>query len=210
MIRNILFDFGNVFIDLHIHATQEALLKIEGLDNQKLEHLFNIDRFHDKYERGELFEDSFFNAVQRCYKPVPDIYEVFKAWNAMLIGIPAARLPKIEALRKNFKTYLFSNTNTTHLRWVHQHLKTIHSVTNFEEHYFDKVYYSHLIGHRKPEPSGFEYILNDAGILAEETLFIDDIKVNTDEASKLGFAVYHHNPDHDIFEVLPDVLNSFS
>ncbi|HMG15160.1 MAG TPA: hypothetical protein VK590_06925, partial [Saprospiraceae bacterium] len=125
MIRNILFDFGNVIIDLHIQATQDALLSIKGLDNQKLEHLFTLDQFPEKYERGEMQEESFFNAVQRCYTPVPDIYEVFKAWNAMLMGIPASRFPKLVELRKQYGIYLFSNTNTTHIRWVHHHLKTV-------------------------------------------------------------------------------------
>ncbi len=210
MIRNILFDFGNVLIDININATHDALLKIEGLDNQKLEHLFSVNRFHDKFERGELFEDSFFNAVQRCYKPVPDIYEVFKAWNAMLVGIPSSHLANLEALRKKYKTYLFSNTNTTHMRWVHHHLSAIHGINDFESRYFDKAYYSHLIGYRKPEPKGFEFILKDAGIIAKETLFIDDIQLNTEAAAQLGFTVYHHDPSHDIFDILPEVINSLS
>lgn len=209
MIKNILFDFGNVLIDLDTSATQNALLNIKGLDTQKLDRLFNIDHYNDRYEKGELYEESFFNAIQRCYDPVPEIYDLFNAWNAMLIGIPPKRLNKLLELRNTYKTFLFSNINDTHLRWIHFHLKTQHQIDDFESRFFDKVYYSHNLGHRKPDPEGFLFILQDSGIKAEETLFIDDLLINTQVASDLGYQVHHHNPDEEIFDVLPKLLNIY-
>ena len=207
MIKNILFDFGNVIIDLDVTATQEALLNIKGLNPKKLDHLFNVDMFNDKFERGELFEESFFNAIQRCCEPVPQIYTLFEAWNAMLIGIPERRFSQLLELKKTHRTFLYSNTNVTHLRWIYSYLKKEYNMVDFDSSYFEKTYYSHDIGYRKPEPEGFEYIIKDATIKPEETLFIDDMKNNTDVAASLGFQVYHHNPAEDIFDALPQLLN---
>ncbi|MCJ7468363.1 MAG: HAD-IA family hydrolase, partial [Maribacter sp.] len=45
---------------------------------------------------------------------------------------------------------------------------------------------SHEIGLRKPDREIFQFVLDDNGLIAEETLFIDDSKENTDAASALG------------------------
>ena len=51
---------------------------------------------------------------------------------------------------------------------------------------FDKVYLSHQIGMRKPNNETFEWVLKDAGILAQETLFIEDSIQHIESANKLG------------------------
>ena len=50
---------------------------------------------------------------------------------------------------------------------------------------------SHEIGRRKPDVDTFEWVLKDAGIKAEETLFIDDSIQHIDSASKLGIKTLH-------------------
>ena len=39
---------------------------------------------------------------------------------------------------------------------------------------FEKAYYSHLTGKRKPDTAIFEQVLNENGLNPAETLFIDD------------------------------------
>ena len=209
MIHNILFDFGNVLTDIDIPATESALGNIPGLDPEKLKVLAEKHQWFERYECGDMEEESFINALQRCYKPVPEGFMVTRAINAMLIGIPPSRFPLMAALKKEYRTFILSNTNQTHLRWVHRHLNSTHDISDFESRYFEKVYYSHLIGLRKPSPEAFNFILQDASIKPEETLFIDDVIENTLVAAKLGFKVYHHDPEKEIFDVLGDVIKSF-
>ncbi|MBL7830864.1 MAG: HAD family phosphatase [Saprospiraceae bacterium] len=210
MIRNILFDFGNVLIDIDIPATERAFRTIKGLNEAAFDALTNKYNWFNNYECGEMEEESFVNAIQRCYKPVPEGNEIIKAINAMLIGMPYSRMEELTKLRKTYNLYMLSNTNQTHLRWVHQHLKRTHNVVDFEERFFNKVFYSHLIGYRKPSLDAFKYIIKDVAIKPEETLFIDDIVDNTLAAAELGFKVYHHDPNVEIFEVLPILLKSFN
>jgi putative hydrolase of the HAD superfamily len=59
---------------------------------------------------------------------------------------------------------------------------------------FDAFYLSQEINLRKPDASCYNYILKEQDILAEETLFIDDTKENTDAAKALRFKVWNINP----------------
>jgi putative hydrolase of the HAD superfamily len=52
--------------------------------------------------------------------------------------------------------------------------------------FFEKTYLSHEIGRRKPDIEAFEWLLKDAGIKAEETLFIEDSIQHIESANKLG------------------------
>ena len=53
--------------------------------------------------------------------------------------------------------------------------------------FFEKAYYSHLMGLRKPEKEIFEHLVADTDILPTETLFIDDSPQHLEAAEKLGF-----------------------
>ena len=56
--------------------------------------------------------------------------------------------------------------------------------------YFDKAYYSQKVGLRKPNADIFEFVLNDAGITARESFYIDDLPPNIETARKLGFKTH--------------------
>lgn len=58
------------------------------------------------------------------------------------------------------------------------------------DQYFEKAYYSHLVGMRKPGKAVFDYVLADAGISAEETFFIDDASPNIETAAAMGFKTH--------------------
>jgi FMN phosphatase YigB (HAD superfamily) len=51
---------------------------------------------------------------------------------------------------------------------------------------FEKTYYSHEIGLRKPHAEVYEFVLQDAGLVATETLFIDDTPPNLTAPAQLG------------------------
>jgi putative hydrolase of the HAD superfamily len=89
-------------------------------------------------------------------------------------------------LKKDFRLFLLSNTNAIHLEEVNIILQKQLGVAEVDD-YFEKAYYSHKVGMRKPHADIFEFVLTDAGILASETLFIDDTKMNIDTAQQLGF-----------------------
>ncbi len=194
VIRNILFDFGNVLYDLD-EARTEGLLR-EVLDPLKCGDL--EEQVLHPYERGECSEEAFINRLQRRSHTPRDGSYYLHAWNAMLLGMPSHRLAMLGQLRKRYALYLLSNINRSHLSALRRQLAGMPEAEDFEQRYFDAVFYSCEIGHRKPEPKCFHYVLAHAGILAGESLFVDDRSENIEAARRLGFRVHRHDPASEI------------
>lgn len=201
-IRNILFDLGNVIIDLDIPRTESALKKLLGAAADEVLGYFESRDLFAQYEIGKIKEETFLWAFQHAAKKSLDPLDLIKAWNAMLLGIPQQRLEMLEKLKEQYRLYLFSNTNETHLRWVRLYLRRNFNMYDFDERYFQKSYYSHLIGMRKPDVSAFEFILKDAGISGAETLFIDDMAENVAGAKKVGMKTIHLLNSADLENIL--------
>jgi len=70
------------------------------------------------------------------------------------------------------------------------------------EDVFTKIYYSHVVKLSKPNPAIFHYMLNDSGILPEESLFIDDLQRNVNAAIETGLPACQFREEYDLGEVL--------
>ncbi|MEP7197535.1 MAG: HAD family phosphatase [Saprospiraceae bacterium] len=202
MIKNIIFDFGNVLLNLDESRTFNGLKEVL---NQDLCIDINEEVFFP-YERGEISEEAFFNRLQRRSKKVlqGDVY--YEIWNSMLLDFPIHRLNFLVQLRPKYKLILLSNTNITHARNVLRIMRTNLGIKNLED-YFDHVYLSHDVHLRKPDPAIYKLVLKDAGIVANESLFFDDKLENTESAAMLGIQVHHHNPEQDITEIFDEVVS---
>ena len=66
-----------------------------------------------------------------------------------------------------------------------QHIQDVYGVES-NAVFFEKTYYSHEMGMRKPDREIFDFVLNDAQIKPEETLFIDDSPQHLATARSLG------------------------
>ena len=47
------------------------------------------------------------------------------------------------------------------------------------------------MGQRKPDPASFQFILDKEGLIAAETLFIDDNEPNVIAAASVGMQVFY-------------------
>lgn len=185
-IQNLLFDLGNVIIDLDIDKTAKELQQLFRADADKS--LF--DSIALDYECGKVSTEIFINTIlSQCHRKA-QAFDVIEAWNAMLLGIPDQRLEMLKVLRKKYKVYLLSNTNDLHLEWIYRYLKRVHGIEHFENDFFDHAYYSHLIRDRKPNPSIFKYIIEDSFMMPSSTLYMDDVQENLDTAITLGFKTH--------------------
>lgn len=187
-----------MIIDLDLEKTTTELKKCFSSDADKN----IIDRIFIEYECGRVSTDIFINTLLSQSNRSVQALDIIEAWNAMLLGIPVYRLEMLKILKDNFNVYLLSNTNELHLEWVHRYLSRAHHIDDFENRFFEHAYYSHLIGDRKPLPSIYKHIIDDACITPDLTLYMDDVKENIDVAEKLGFKTYLVNSDVDIAEYL--------
>lgn len=190
MIKTLIFDFGNVFLNLDLE---------KGL-NDSLKH-FNIDNFTEDmlaqnhlYEKGLISTEAFLEYYSNCF---PNISKstLIELWNSILKDFPEYRLKFLQKLasEKNYKLILLSNTNELHIEWVKSNIPCYETFKKC----FDAFYLSHEIGFRKPDNSIFEFVLEDNQVKANECLFIDDTKDHIISASKLGIHTWNINPKTD-------------
>ncbi|MBL7813668.1 MAG: HAD family phosphatase [Saprospiraceae bacterium] len=207
--KNIIFDFGNVLIDLDIERTFVSLRHFVGDDyEQKLKTVYpNGDVFVD-FEIGKISEQTFLETLRSIAETPLSIRQVKEAWNAMLLTIKPERFDMLLRLRQNHRVFLLSNTNETHYNFVDGYLKTVYGfdIQHFSDTYFDKAYYSHHIGLRKPNEDIYDYVLQDAQLKAEESLFIDDVAANTEGAKRVGMKVYQHRVGDEIIDIIESLL----
>lgn len=205
MIRNIIFDFGNVLFDLDLGAFEREMINLLGDKLDPVKDNLLRDGVFERYETGGLSTEEFLgkicDAAQRMatfdattLAPV----QVKAAWNAIFIGMPRHRFEMLLRLRQRYKVFLLSNINELHERWIAEYMLLEHQLPDYESLYFDGVYFSHLIRLRKPTQAAFEYVLADAEILSEETVFFDDLPENVEAAERVGILGIWHEPGTEI------------
>lgn len=206
MIKNIIFDFGGVLYDLDIPGTTERFGDLFCWNKSQEDFPEPYKTILDEYEKGQFSEGSWMHRLQRTVSHIVTERQILDAWNSMLVNLPKARLDFILKLRDQYKVYLLSNTNTTHIQYLHRVVLPSISVTNFEHKYFDQVFYSHQIRMRKPNLNIYEYVLREANINPTESLFIDDNAHNIDAARQVGLCAQWHDPTMEIITELPHYI----
>lgn len=205
MIKNILFDLGGVLLNLDMGKTREAFARL----GWKEENWKGITRsgylIFENLEIGVDTPEQFRQKVRELLPGNPADEEIDYAWNAMLVDFPDGVVDYLVELRKKYRLYLLSNTNELHVRRFNQIFEDAYGYPISQ--LFEKCYYSNEIGFRKPDPEAFRAVLRDAAIGPEETLFVDDLKDNTDAAQKLGMKTLHITAG-TLLESLPGYLTS--
>ncbi|MFL9836392.1 HAD family phosphatase [Flavobacterium sp. ST-75] len=194
MINTIVFDFGDVFINKDNEARDNALKKL-GLKEWTDE----LNQLEKKFETGKVKEDAFIRGI-KAYIPNADPTAIREAWNAGIGDFPLHRLEFLQKLSANYRLFLLSNTDPIHIEKF-EHDAGASFYMDFYQ-CFERVYFSHEIGVRKPESEAYTYLINNHDIQPKRTLLIDDKKFNTDAAELLGFKVWTLNPEmEDITEL---------
>jgi putative hydrolase of the HAD superfamily len=204
-IQNIIFDFGNVLVDLDIPRTERLFQNLLDSKFNRIETSKKLNHLIELLEVDAISESDFRNKIRMMAKNDLSDSEIDDALNGMLLHFPSHRFQLLEDLKKRFKTYLLSNTNSIHLRWVKNHIFHLQHIDDFDTRYFHKVYYSHLIKLRKPGSEIFQFVLSDSSLVPEETLFIDDNADNIEMADKFGIRTILHSPENDIGEVMQKI-----
>ena len=199
MIKNIIFDFGGVLIDLDIPRCIRRLGEHFGISTLAVEPYQSIFR---RNEVGATIEDEFVAELQAQSDRHIDRQEIIDVWNSMIGTVPQHRLDMLKSLNNNYNLYLLSNTNTTHIAYVYDYLKKEYDIDDFGKEYFTKDYFSHLVKMRKPNLDIYQHVLQDAQIKGQDSIFIDDNKDNVIGARAAGMHAVVHDPKIDITEVI--------
>lgn len=183
MINSIIFDFGDIFINLDKEAPIAAFTKLGLIEWTEDLNILNLS-----FEKGKISELQFIEGFQK-HIPHASIDEIRSAWNTVLLDFPLYRLEFLQMLSQKYRLFLLSNTDAIHID-TFQHNA---GITFYREFYqcFERVYFSFELGMRKPDAEIFNHLVKKHDLTPKRTLFIDDKKENTDAALALGFQVWN-------------------
>jgi glucose-1-phosphatase len=183
-ISTIIFDLGGVIMDIDVRLTFQAFSRLGAKDIQEyFGHGFAASFFSD-HEAGRISDEEFLGEIKKLLSGEVSDEAVIEAWNALLLRFPPERIELLQSLKSKYRIFLFSNTNAIHYDKFSEIFRQ--SFNSRLENLFEKAYYSHSLGHRKPDRSGFDIIVRENGLDPKQTLFVDDALMNVEGAIKAG------------------------
>ena len=193
MIKNIIFDLGNVLVK---YSPENFLNKYVKKENQE-DFIINIFKSKDwlELDRGTL---SYEDAIEVFTKRVPEekesIEKLFRENISSCISPIEENVEIMRKLKKNgYDVYILSNFHQPAFEYIRESWDFIREFNG------DVVscYYHYI----KPERNIYETLLNKYNLTPSETIFIDDVDTNINGAKELGIGGIHL-PDYKILSEL--------
>jgi putative hydrolase of the HAD superfamily len=181
-VNALIFDLGGVILNLDQDRTLRAFSRM-GAD---LEDINLASTVFTDFETGKIKESDFRQVLKTALHGAYDDAQIDKAWNEMLLDIPELRIELLLKLRKHFRLYLLSNTNSVHIRYFNEWFEQTFAGRYKWHELFDQIFYSHEIGLRKPTAECYEYVLKAIKQPADKCVFIDDSHINIRGAEAVG------------------------
>mgnify|MGYP000849108763 CR=1 FL=1 len=204
MIKNLVFDFGGVIVDID---KNKAIRQFKELGVTDIEHylgLYAQKGIFLEVEEGAIDDVTFCEKLSELVGKELSYDEVKEAWLSFFLTLDESKLDYIDTLKSNYDLYILSNTNPFIQSWAQS--PGFSSYGRPLNDYFDKIYTSYEIGCIKPHREIFDFMLKDANLNPTETLFIDDGPKNIEVAQELGLKTYLALPQKDWQNDLTELL----
>ena len=203
-IKNIIFDLGNVVIDIDPQLTYEAIAALSpSFSAPEIEESIKENKLWHNYEKGLISDAEFRDLLRQHFELEATDKEIDDAFNALLLDIDPDRIDLIERLSTKFRIFVLSNTSAIHMVEFENILARCTERSSIWP-LFEKPYFSFDMGLLKPDPQIYKTVLQEAGLVASETLFIDDLKPNIDAASQLEINTIHLQRPQTIADIFDE------
>ena len=193
MIKNYVFDFGNVLARFDKNMLTAAHVTDRKTADLIADVLF--DRLYwDRLDNGSITDDEVKSEV--CKRLPPDLHDVARTvYDKWVVSMPPIDgMPELIAdiKAKGAKLYLLSNISVGFAKRYHEcpWIKELFSL-------FDGLVFSGPIGMTKPNRDIFEYLLEKYSLDAKECIFIDDSELNINGAKAAGLNTYRFDSNAD-------------
>lgn len=179
MIRAVIFDLGHVLVDVRVADTPKAWAAAAGLAVEAVERVYWADDAYQRLERGQITLADYHAHVAAQLDGPLSLDDFTRGWCDVFGPI----LPGVEAMLDRLdgrvRLVCLSNTNEAHTAVWSELYRDLLS-------HFERVFTSHGLGARKPEPVCFQQVLDYLGLPAADVAFVDDRPENVAAAESLG------------------------
>ncbi|MGN6493940.1 MAG: HAD family hydrolase [Agriterribacter sp.] len=199
-IDNIIFDLGGVILTLDMPRAEKSFTDLGVKEYNTLFRNGNVSSFFKDYEIGKISDEEFLASMKKLAGLSLNDADLLNSWNSMLGIFPPERVELLEKLKEKYRLFLFSNTNAIHLETFRKMYADTFVNKVFDD-LFEKAYYSHTLGMRKPDAASFQYIIDENKLDPSRTVFIDDSLPNVEGAIAVGLKGIHVKPGTTILEL---------
>lgn len=180
MIKNVIFDIGNVLVDFRWREIMEELeIPVEIRDRFETS-VFGSDLWHS-YDHGLISDEDIYEKLKETNKEFGDAFEKVWAKRVELVKPYDYAVPWIKTLkREGLGVYLLSN--------YPKNLFTMHTENGSFPflQYVDGKIVSGFVKKVKPDADIYEELLETYHLKAHECIFIDDRADNVEAAKAIG------------------------
>jgi FMN phosphatase YigB (HAD superfamily) len=177
----IVFDLGQVIVPFDYKYFVEKVNKHKSGIGETFLELYNQNySIHRDFEKGLITEAVFISKMLDYLDDCIDGETFCKYWSD-IFSVDEKVVSLLPELKKRFKLFLISNTNSIHKKYGFEHYEFLKL--------FDKLFLSHEVGFIKPEKEIYQAVEKVSGFPSEEHIFIDDILeyVNVAKSLRLGW-----------------------
>ncbi len=197
----IIFDFGNVLIDLNYPEVIRRFTEVAKKNKERVEELVVTAPVLQEFEMGMIGSDEFRTKINSLLGTNMGELQFEDIWNSMLKSITKERMDKVIKIGERFDTFILSNTNKIH-EIAYDEMIMMENGKDTLRDFVKKVYYSHEMGMRKPNLDCYKFVIDDIGCDPSGMLFLDDRLDNIEMARKAGMrAIQIFDPDKQLNEI---------
>jgi glucose-1-phosphatase len=182
MIKAIIFDLGGVIQGLDWSPIVNSLLDLKGdLSISEYKSAFYYDRKNnfDLYAVGKMSKDDFWGMVaSKLGIGNKNIGRLSQTFELIYSFINNELLDLLKTLKPNYKIFALSNACPEIENKVIKDNRYVHL--------FDKFYFSHNMGLKKPNKEAYLKVTNENNLKPEECVFVDNDVSNIHGANDVG------------------------
>lgn len=201
-IEAIIFDIGGVIQALRWESVANRLTSIRSdltMDQFRNSLYYEKEISFGLYEVGKLSSDEFWKTMTRRLELNPSrTVEVRESFKHLYGPIDTEMAGLLKSLKEKYRLFVLSNSCP----------ELEDAIRNHSEFYeiFEKLYFSHRIGFKKPDKQTYRTILRENNLSAESCCFIDDVPRNIEAARELGLQGFLFVSPHRLKEDLKSLL----
>ena len=201
-IKNIIFDLCGPIITIDVGLIDKRLQQLGVKIEQPYRKLYDIG-LTKRFESNQITTDQFCNELRSVLETGISDEQICNAWNTLIVDFKREHQQLLPKIHNHYRTFMLSNSDVVNAEYFVNYLNE-NAGFNFTEQCFDEIFFSYMIGDRKPSGNVFNHILTKHKLNASETLFIDDCEKHCIGAKEVGLNTIWLQKPTDICELFND------